>query len=357
MSRPKLSPGVVTGEDYKTLVNWCKSEGFALPAVNVTSTSTMNAALEAAAKTKSDIIIQLSGGGAQFFAGAGIENTLSAQVAGAVSAARHADTVAKHYGICVVMHTDHANRGLLPWVDGMIAEGEKNFAATGKPLFSSHMIDLSEESIEDNLAECAKRLPRMAAIGMSLEIELGITGGEEDGVGQDLDKIDNDRLYTQPEHVVQSYQELAHLGHFSIAAAFGNVHGVYKPGNVKLRPIILKNAQDLGEKELNVGERPFDFVFHGGSGSEKTDLEAAIGYGAFKVNIDTDTQFAYSKGAGAYVSENPRAFLYQIDPDTDEPYKKKYDPRKWSRQGEISMCDRLLESFEIFGAAGNSLAS
>ncbi len=356
MGSSKLSAGVVTGADYQTLIKNCRAEGYALPAVNVTSSSTMNAAIEAASKSGADIIIQLSGGGAQFFAGQGIEDGEAAKLAGAVSAAQHAHTVAKHYGVCVALHTDHANRKLLPWVDAMITAGEEHYAATGKPLYSSHMIDLSDEPMEDNLAECLTRLERMAKIDMTLEIELGITGGEEDGVGQDLDEIDNDRLYTQPEHVVEAHKLLSHLGHFSVAAAFGNVHGVYKPGNVQLRPEILKNAQALGTSELNAGENPFDFVFHGGSGSEEKDIKDAISYGVFKINIDTDTQFAYSKPVGTYVEENARAFKFQIDPDTDEPYKSKYDPRKWVRKAEQSMVDRLQESFEVFGAKGKSLA-
>ncbi|CAE7866496.1 fba [Symbiodinium microadriaticum] len=354
---PPMKPGVVTGSDYQSLIKWCRSEGFALPAVNVTSSSTMNAAIEAAAEAGSDIIIQLSGGGAQFFAGQGIKDGDAAKLTGAISAAQHAHAVAEHYGVCVALHTDHANRKLLPWVDGMISAGEAHFEQTGRPLYSSHMIDLSDEPMEDNLAECEKRLARMAKIDMTLEIELGITGGEEDGVGQDLDEIDNERLYTQPEHVVEAWKQLSGLGHFSVAAAFGNVHGVYKPGNVQLRPEILKNAQALGTEVLNAGPNPFDFVFHGGSGSEEKDIKDAISYGVFKINIDTDTQFAYSKATGAYVTENPRAFLYQIDPDTDEPYKSKYDPRKWVRKSEQSMVERLQESFTVFGARGKSLAN
>lgn len=350
-----MKPGVLTGKDYLDFVQNAKTKGFAVPAVNITSTSTLNAALEAAQSAKADIIIQLSGGGAQYYAGVGIKDTLAAQISGGVSAALHVHEVAQHYGVGVVLHTDHANRGLLPWVDGLISRSEAQFASTGKPLFSSHMIDLSEEPIEDNLAACAERLARLAKIDMSLEIELGVTGGEEDGVGKDLDEIDNDKLYTQPEEVMEAYRALSPLGHFSIAAAFGNVHGVYSPGAVQLRPEILLNSQKLGAEKLSLGDQPFDFVFHGGSGSDPADIKAAISYGVFKVNIDTDTQFAYSKPVGDYVQANATAFKHQIDPDTAAPYKKQYDPRKWMRAGEVSMRDRLIESFDLLGATGQSV--
>ena len=353
----KLKPGVQTGTDYIALVEACKSGGYALPAVNVVNTQSINAVLEAASKANSDIIIQLSGGGAQFYAGKGIKDSEKAKVLGAISAAEHVHRVAEAYGVCVVLHTDHANRALIPWVDALIDAGEERFKATGKPLFSSHMLDLSEESLEDNLAECERLLKRLAPIGMSLEIELGVTGGEEDGVGKDLDEVDNDKLYTQPDEVLTAYRRLAPLGHFSVAAAFGNVHGVYKPGNVKLRPEILKASQEaVSAAEKTGNDHPLHFVFHGGSGSEKAKITEAVGYGVFKMNIDTDTQFAFSEQVGKYVEENPKAFKYQIDPETDEPYKKKYDPRAWLRKGEEGIVDRLLIACDDLGSTGKSLA-
>ncbi|HBM87894.1 MAG: class II fructose-bisphosphate aldolase [Parvibaculaceae bacterium] len=353
----KLKPGVQTGADYIALVEACKTGGYALPAVNVVNTQSINAVLEAASKAKSDIIIQLSGGGAQFYAGKGIKDSEKAKVLGAVSAAEHVHRVAEAYGVCAVLHTDHANRALIPWVDALIDAGEERFKATGKPLFSSHMLDLSEESLEDNLAECERLLKRLAPIGMSLEIELGVTGGEEDGVGKDLDEIDNDKLYTQPDEVLTAYRRLAPLGHFSVAAAFGNVHGVYKPGNVKLRPEILKASQEaVSAAEKTGNDHPLHFVFHGGSGSEKAKITEAVGYGVFKMNIDTDTQFAFSEQVGKYVEENAKAFKYQIDPETDEPYKKKYDPRAWLRKGEEGIVDRLLVACDDLGSTGKSLA-
>lgn len=353
----KLKPGVQTGADYIALVEACKSGGYALPAVNVVNTQSINAVLEAASKANSDIIIQLSGGGAQFYAGKGIKDGEKAKVLGAISAAEHVHRVAEAYGVCAVLHTDHANRALIPWVDALIDAGEERFKATGKPLFSSHMLDLSEESLEDNLAECERLLKRLAPIGMSLEIELGVTGGEEDGVGKDLDEVDNDKLYTQPDEVLTAYRRLAPLGHFSVAAAFGNVHGVYKPGNVKLRPEILKASQEaVSAAESTDGNHPLHFVFHGGSGSEKAKITEAVGYGVFKMNIDTDTQFAFSERVGKYVEDNAKAFKYQIDPDTDEPYKKKYDPRAWLRKGEEGIVDRLLIACDDLGSTGKSLA-
>lgn len=353
----KLKPGVQTGADYIALVEACKSGGYALPAVNVVNTQSINAVLEAASKANSDIIIQLSGGGAQFYAGKGIKDGEKAKVLGAISAAEHVHRVAEAYGVCAVLHTDHANRALIPWVDALIDAGEERFKATGKPLFSSHMLDLSEESLEDNLAECERLLKRLAPIGMSLEIELGVTGGEEDGVGKDLDEVDNDKLYTQPDEVLTAYRRLAPLGHFSVAAAFGNVHGVYKPGNVKLRPEILKASQEaVSAAENTDGNHPLHFVFHGGSGSEKAKITEAVGYGVFKMNIDTDTQFAFSERVGKYVEDNAKAFKYQIDPDTDEPYKKKYDPRAWLRKGEEGIVDRLLIACDDLGSTGKSLA-
>ncbi|MEX1037029.1 MAG: class II fructose-bisphosphate aldolase [Sneathiella sp.] len=352
----KLKPGVVTGRDYLNLVQTCKAQGFALPAINVTSTNTVNAALEAAMLSKSDIIIQLSNGGAQFFAGKGIKDVDKARVVGAISAARHIHTVAREYGICVVLHTDHANKGLIPWVEGMIDASEAEFEATGKPLFSSHMLDLSEEPIEENLADCERILTRLAKIDMSLEIELGVTGGEEDGVGSDVDVMDNSKLYTQPEEVLQAYERLSSIGHFSVAAAFGNVHGVYKPGNVQLRPEILLASQKHVQSVYDTREKPLDFVFHGGSGSSAEEIAEAVSYGVFKMNVDTDTQFAFSKPVGAYVEAHPKAFKYQIDPVDGTPFKKHYDPRAWLRECEKSMAERVKQACNELGATGNSIA-
>jgi len=352
-----LEPGVVSGQDYETLVAACKAGNYALPAVNVTGTNTVNSVLEAAANNKGDVIIQLSNGGAQFFAGQGFPDGDQAKVLGAVSAAQHIHMMAEHYGVCVVLHTDHANKKLIPWVEAMLDHGEAFHNQHGKPLYSSHMLDLSEEPIDWNLDECARVLKRMAPLGMSLEIELGVTGGEEDGVGGEFDEAaDNSKLYTQPEDVLQAYDLLSPIGSFSVAASFGNVHGVYKPGNVKLRPEILKNSQTLVAETHGTGANPLHLVFHGGSGSEKAKITEAVGYGVFKMNIDTDTQFAFSNAVGDFVDENPKAFKYQIDPDDGTPFKKFYDPRKWLRQAELSMAARLDEAFEDLGSKGKSIA-
>ncbi len=355
MIHPTLKPGVVTGADYLALVKACKDGHYALPAVNVVGTSTINAVMEAAAKNKADVIIQLLNGGAEFYAGKGCPDSFQAKVLGAVSAARHVHLLAAQYGICVVLHTDHANKKLIPWVEAMLDHGEAFYKETGKPLFSSHMLDLSEEDIDFNLSECARLLKRMAKIGTSIEIELGVTGGEEDGVGSD--DVDNAKLYTQPEDVLKAYETLLPLGHFSVAASFGNVHGVYKPGNVKLRPDILKNSQDLVQKTHKTGSNPLDLVFHGGSGSEKDKIAESLGYGVFKMNIDTDTQFAFSEAVGAFVEQNMKAFKYQIDPDDGTPYKKLYDPRKWLRIGEEGIVTRLNEAFVDLKSAGKTLAT
>lgn len=349
-----LKPGVVSGKDYLTLIKACKDGGYALPAVNVVGTDSVNAVLEAAAKNNADVIIQLSNGGAEFYAGKGMPDSFQAKVLGAVAAAKHVHLLAEHYGVCVVLHTDHANKKLIPWVEAMLDHGEQFYKETGKPLFTSHMVDLSEEEIDFNLSECARLLERMVKIDMSIEIELGVTGGEEDGVGSD--EIDNDKLYTQPEDCLQAYELLSKIGHFSLAASFGNVHGVYKPGNVKLRPEILKNAQELVQKTHDTDHNPFDLVFHGGSGSEKAKIDESLGYGVFKMNIDTDTQFAFAEGVGKFVMENENAFKYQIDPESGEPLKKSYDPRKWLRKGEESMIARLDEAFVDLKSAGKSIA-
>jgi len=349
-----LKPGVVTGEDYKTLLKACKDGGYALPAVNIVGTNSINAVMEAAAKNKSDIIIQLSNGGAEFYAGKGMPDSFQAKVLGAVSAAKHVHLLAEHYGICAVLHTDHANKKLIPWIEALLDHGEAFYKETGKPLFTSHMIDLSAEEIDFNLSESARLLKRMAKIDMSIEIELGVTGGEEDGVGSD--EIDNDKLYTQPEDCLQAYKLLSPIGHFTLAASFGNVHGVYKPGNVILRPEILDNSQKLVQKEMGTDDLPLDLVFHGGSGSEKQKIDQAIEYGVFKMNIDTDTQFAFSQPIHKYMKENEKAFLYQIDPDNGTPYKKQYDPRKWLRECELSMVNRIDEAFKDLQSAGKTLA-
>ena len=353
-----LKPGVVTGEDYKMLLKAAKEGGYALPAVNAVGTNSVNAVMEAAAKNRSDVIVQFSNSGGQFFAGKSLEDAFEAKVLGSVSAARHIHMLAEKYGICVIIHTDHANKALIPWVEALVGYSEEHYEKTGNPLFSSHMLDLSGEEIDFNLSECERMLKRMAPIGMSLEIELGVTGGEEDGVGSDDDiGADNPKLYTQPEDCLRAYQLLSPIGHFSLAASFGNVHGVYKPGNVKLRPEILKNSQDLVKETCGTGDKPLDLVFHGGSGSDKAKIAEALSYGVFKMNIDTDTQFAVSKAVGAYVEENSKAFKYQIDPDDGTPYKKKYDPRAWLRAGEVSMVERLDEAFQDLGSVGKTLAS
>ena len=352
----RAAPGVVYGESYRTLVKACKAGGYALPAVNVTGTNTINAVLEAAAEARSDVVIQLSNGGARFFAGEGLRDIETARTLGAVSAARHVHSLAQHYGICVVLHTDHANRSLVPWVESLIACSEAEYEKCGIPLFSSHMLDLSEESLASNLGECERILKRLSPIGMSLEIELGVTGGEEDGVGSDIDEVDNARLYTQPEDVATAFESLSRLGHFSVAAAFGNVHGVYAPGNVKLRPEILRASQLLVRERYKTEENPLDLVFHGGSGSDKSDIAQAITYGVFKMNIDTDTQFAFASAVGDFVSANSTAFRHQIDPDTKAPYKKLYDPRKWLRAGERRMVERVKEAFSDLGSIGRTIS-
>ena len=358
MDTPKLKPGVVTGQDYQTLVAACKTGGYALPAVNATSTNTVNAVLEAAAKNKSDVIVQFSNTGAQFFAGKGMADVPLAKVMGAVSAAQHIHLLAEHYGVCVVIHTDHANRKLIPWIESLLTEGEKYYERHGRPLYSSHMLDLSADSIDFNLSESARLLERMAKIVMSLEIELGVTGGEEDGVGSDFDdSADNSHLYTQPADVLRAYDMLTPIGHFSVAASFGNVHGVYKPGNVQLRPEILRKSQDLVIETHGTAANPLHLVFHGGSGSEKAKISEALQSGVFKMNIDTDTQFAFAEPVGQYVGEHGKAFQYQIDPEDGTPFKKQYDPRQWLRAAELGMVERLTIACADLGSVGKSLAS
>ncbi len=359
--RSTLDPGVVTGEDYQSLVQAAKEGGYALAAVNVTSTHTINAVLEAASKSNTDVIVQLSNGGAQFYAGKGMPDSATAKLLGAVSAAQHVHLLAEHYGVCVVLHTDHANRALIPWVEALIEVSRTHHESAGRPLYSSHMLDLSADDIDFNLKQSERLLRMMAPIDMSLEIELGVTGGEEDGVGHDIDlenasAADNEKLYTQPEDVLRAYALLSPIGHFSVAASFGNVHGVYKPGNVKLRPEILKNSQSLVQEQHDTKANPLNLVFHGGSGSEKDKIKEAVTYGVFKMNIDTDTQFAFAKPNGAFVKAHPEAFEHQIHPETSAPHKKFYDPRVWLRKSEEGMAARLLEAFEDLGSIGKSIA-
>lgn len=342
-----LKPGVVTGEDVQKLFAYAKKHNFAMPAINVTSTSTVNGVLETAAKLNSPVIIQFSNGGAHYFAGKGLSNEgEKAAILGGISGAKHVHTMAEAYGATVILHTDHCAKKLLPWIDGLLDAGEKFFKEFGKPLYSSHMIDLSEEPIEENIDLCKKYLQRMSKIGMTLEIELGITGGEEDGV--DNTDVDNSKLYTQPEEVAYAYEELMKISpSFTIAAAFGNVHGVYKPGNVKLTPIILKNSQTYVQAKYNTAENPIDFVFHGGSGSTVQEIREAIGYGVIKMNIDTDLQFAFTEGVRDYVVKKVEYLKTQIgNPDGDDvPNKKHYDPRKWLREGEKTFNLRLEQCF------------
>jgi len=340
-----LNAGVVTGDDLQRLFSMAKEQNFALPAVNVVSTSSINAVLESANKVNSPVIVQFSNGGGAYYAGKGLDTKVAA-VLGTISGAKHVHTMAEAYGIPVVLHTDHAARKLLPWIDTLLDASEEHFKAYGKPLFSSHMIDLSEEPIEENIATCKIYLERMVKMGMTLEIELGVTGGEEDGV--DNTQIDNALLYTQPEEVAYAYEELMKVSDkFTIAASFGNVHGVYKPGNVSLTPKILDNSQKYIEEKYQTAQKPVDFVFHGGSGSQLSDIREAISYGAIKMNIDTDTQWAFWEGVGTYVAKNVDYLQGQIgNPEgEDKPNKGKYDPRKWLRAGEEAMITRLEQAF------------
>ena len=343
-----VKPGVVTGDDLQYIFKVAKANGFAIPAVNVVGSSTVNAVMEAAVAANAPVMIQFSNGGAAFNAGKGLKmEGHKAAVLGAIAGAKHIHELAEAYGVRVILHTDHAAKKLLPWIDGLLDAGEKNFAETGKPLFSSHMLDLSEEPIEENIEISKRYLERMSKIGMTLEIELGITGGEEDGV--DNSGVDNSLLYTQPEHVFYAYTELSKVSpNFTIAASFGNVHGVYKPGNVKLNPVILKNSQDYIKEKLGLTEtHPVNFVFHGGSGSTHAEIREAIGYGVIKMNIDTDTQWAYWDGVRAFEAASHGYLQGQIgNPDgSDKPNKKYYDPRVWLRKGEESLIARLQVAF------------
>lgn len=343
-----IKPGVATGDAVQEIFRHAKEKGYALPAVNVTSSSTVNGVMEAAAKVNAPVIIQFSNGGSIYFAGKGLSNENErAAIAGGIAGAKHVHELAELYGATVILHTDHCAKKLLPWIDGLLDASEAHFAATGKPLYSSHMIDLSEEPIHENIEICKQYLARMSKMGMTLEIELGITGGEEDGV--DNTDVDSTKLYTQPSEVAYAYEELMKVSDkFTIAAAFGNVHGVYKPGNVKLTPKILKNSQEYVQQKFNTGPNPVDFVFHGGSGSTVEEIREAIGYGVIKMNIDTDLQFAFTEGVRDYVVSKIDYLRTQIgNPEGEElPNKKYYDPRKWMREGEITFIDRLVKSFE-----------
>jgi fructose-bisphosphate aldolase class II len=342
-----IKPGVATGKEVQEIFNYAKEKGFALPAVNVVGSNTINGVLETAKELNAPVIIQFSNGGAQFQAGKGLSNeNQKAAIAGGIAGAKHIHALAEAYGVPVILHTDHCAKKLLPWIDGLLDASEVHFKETGKPLYSSHMIDLSEEPIEENIEICKKYLARMSKMGMTLEIELGITGGEEDGV--DNSDVDASKLYTQPEEVAYAYEELLKVSpQFTIAAAFGNVHGVYKPGNVKLTPKILKNSQEFVTKKYGVEENHIDFVFHGGSGSTLEEIREAIGYGVIKMNIDTDLQFAFTEGIRDYMQGKADYLATQIgNPEgADKPNKKYYDPRGWLRLGEETFKARLKQAF------------
>ncbi|NTS43520.1 class II fructose-bisphosphate aldolase [Flavisolibacter sp. BT320] len=344
----KYSTGVLFGDELKALLQDAKENNFALPAVNTIGTNTINATLETAAKVNSPVIVQFSNGGAQFIAGKGMPNdSLQGNISGAISGALHIHNVAKHYGVSVVLHTDHAAKKWLPWISGLIDAGEQYFKEKGQPLFSSHMLDLSEESIEENIETSVQYFKRMAPLGMGIEIELGVTGGEEDGV--DNSGVENDRLYTQPKEVAYAYEELRKVGDlFTVAAAFGNVHGVYKPGNVELRPEILNNSQQYIQEQYGTGPKPVYFVFHGGSGSPQHQIREAISYGAIKMNIDTDLQWAFWEGIKDFYKKNEGYLQGQLgNPEGDDkPNKKFYDPRVWLRKGEEAFSKRLEVAFE-----------
>ena len=343
-----IKPGVATGDEVQEIFKYAKEKGFAIPAVNVIGSDTINGVLETAASLNSPVIIQFSNGGAQFNAGKGLSNEgQQAAILGAVAGAKHIHQLAEAYGATVILHTDHCAKKLLPWIDGLLDASEKHYAQTGKPLYSSHMIDLSEEPIKENIEICKKYLARMSKMGMTLEIELGITGGEEDGI--DNSDVDDSKLYTQPEEVAYAYEELSKVSSkFTIAAAFGNVHGVYKPGNVKLTPKILRNSQEYVTKKYGVEHNHIDFVFHGGSGSSVEEIREAIGYGVIKMNIDTDLQYAFLEGIRNYVQDNKDYLQSQIGnpKGPDEPNKKYYDPRVWLREGEKTFITRLKKAFE-----------
>jgi len=345
----KFKAGVATGDQVQAIFQYAKDNKFALPAVNVTSSCTVNAVIECAADLKAPVIIQFSRGGGQFFAGKSLSNEDErSAINGCISGAMHVHQMAELYGATVILHTDHCQKSWLTWIDGLIVASEKYFATHGKPLFSSHMIDLSAEPIKENIDICKRYLERMSKIGMTLEIELGVTGGEEDGI--DNSDVDNADLYTQPEEVAYAYEELKSISdRFTIAASFGNVHGVYKPGNVVLTPIILKNSQEFIKEKFNTtDDKPVDFVFHGGSGSSLEEIREAISYGVIKMNIDTDLQYAFTEGIRDYILDKKDYLMAQIGnpDDANQPNKKHYDPRKYLREGELTFKSRLKRSFE-----------
>ena len=352
----KFPHGVLTNNQVQEVFNDAKENQYALPAVNVTNTSTVNSVLEAASEVNSPVIIQFSAGGCQYFAGKGLKNdNHSAAIAGGISGAMHVHEMAKIYNASVILHTDHCARKLLPWIDGLLAAGEKHYNTYGIPLYSSHMIDLSDEPIIDNIETCKLYLERMSKIGMTLEIELGVTGGEEDGV--DNTNIDSSKLYTQPEEVAFAYEELMKVSDkFTVAAAFGNVHGVYRPGNVKLTPIILDNSQKFVQSKFKTIEKPINFVFHGGSGSSFDEIREAISYGAIKMNIDTDLQWGFTTGVRDYFDKYGEYVKSQIgNPEGEDlPNKKYYDPRKWLREGELTFKKRLIKLFEDLNNIGRN---
>ncbi len=347
-----VKPGVITGDDVQKVFEVAKANKFALPAVNCVGTDSINAVLEAASKVKAPVIVQVSNGGAAFIAGKGLKlEGQQAAILGAISGAKHVHAVAEYYGVPVIVHTDHAAKKLLPWIDGLLDAGEKHFAETGKPLFSSHMLDLSEESLEENIDICCKYLERMAKMGMTLELELGCTGGEEDGV--DNSHMDQSSLYTQPEDVAYAYERLSKISpRFTIAASFGNVHGVYKPGNVKLTPSILDASQKYVSEKYNLPAKSLNFVFHGGSGSTAQEIEESVSYGVVKMNIDTDTQWATWEGILNYYKDKEAYLQGQLgNPEgVDSPNKKYYDPRVWLRKGQDTMIARLVLAFKELNA-------
>ena len=356
MSEPRtdFAPGVITGSEVQEVFALAKAKGFALPAANCIGSNSMNAAMETAAKLSSPVVIQFSNSGGAFVAGKAIGVEASrASVLGSLAGADHVNRLAEHYGARVILHTDHCAKKLLPWVDGLLDAGEAHYRTHGKPLFSSHMLDLSEEPLEENVETCKRYLERMSAIDMTLEMELGITGGEEDGV--DNSTADESDLYTKPEEVAYVYEQLMQVSdRFTIAAAFGNVHGVYKPGNVKLKPSILRDSQEHIQAKFATGERPVDFVFHGGSGSSPEEIAEAIGYGVVKMNIDTDLQWAFWDGVRGYEAEMHDYLQGQIgNPNgDDQPNKKQYDPRVWLRKGEESFVARLEQAFAELNNVG-----
>ena len=347
-----VKPGVISGDDVQKVFEVAKENKFALPAVNVVNSDSINAVLEAAAKVKAPVVVQFSNGGAAFFVGKGLKaQGQEAQIKGAIAGAKYVHAIAESYGIPVILHTDHAAKKLLPWIDGLLDAGEEFFAQTGKPLFSSHMLDLSEEPLEENVETCAKYLARMEKMGMTLELELGCTGGEEDGV--DNSHMDQSELYTSPEDVAYAYETLSKISHrFTIAASFGNVHGVYKPGNVVLTPTILRDSQAYCAEKFGIASNALNFVFHGGSGSTLEEIRESISYGVIKMNIDTDTQWATWDGIRQYEADNHDYLQGQIGNPTgpDAPNKKYYDPRVWLRAGQASMVARLEKAFADLNA-------